>query len=153
MPETPSRPPLFETRVYGLPRPQGSLTLYGTNGRGKPKLGHGQPLILWRETCVTALRAALPVGWVPLSSSAAVQLRFYLPRPQRHFTRHGDLRNDAPTYVANGADLDKLVRGVFDALTISGVIADDRHVSLVRAEKVYADANSDAGVQIALWGL
>jgi Holliday junction resolvase RusA-like endonuclease len=45
-------------------------------------------------------------------------------------------------------DLDKLLRGIGDALQISGVISNDGQIVSIEAHKVYSEVPGDNGVEI-----
>jgi Holliday junction resolvase RusA-like endonuclease len=144
---------VFSARLRGVPRPQGSLVPYGYSKTGRPQYAHPATLIEWRENIVTAMKERLPEGWTPLTGPLGIRLDFYLPRPERHYFRDGRLRPDAPSYVSEGADLDKLTRALFDATTIAGVVDDDRRYALIeRATKTYAPP-SDMGAYVEIWRL
>jgi len=109
--------------VLGTPAPQGS----------KRHVGRGimvescKALAPWRESVIWAAREAR--GDVTINGPVAVAIVFYLPRPK-----------SAPKRVTvpfRKPDLDKLCRGVLDALTIAGVIDDDALVVLLHARKLF----------------
>ena len=79
-----------------------------------------------------------------------VTVTFWLPRPVSHYrtgARSQQLRKGAPIHPANGPDLDKLVRGVLDALTDAGMFEDDRQVQSLIAWKRYTNRDAAAGEQ------
>jgi len=111
--------------VLGTPAPQGS----------KRHVGRGimvescKALPPWREAIVWAVREARNRenfnGW--FECPVFVCIDFYLPRPKS--TPKRILR------PFRKPDVDKLVRSVFDSLTIAGVIDDDARVVNLHAEK------------------
>lgn len=73
-----------------------------------------------------------------LEGAVVVIAEFRFTRPPSHFTKGGELRKGAPM-TPGRPDIDKLLRGLLDALT--GVaFRDDSQVSDIDARKVYADA-------------
>lgn len=129
----------WQFEVRGTPAPQGS----------KRHVGHGilveaaAPRVkAWREAVRSEAQRAIG-DEPPLDGPVAVWVRLYLPRPKAHFRtgRHAhELRPDAPDFVAQTPDVDKLLRSTLDALTDAGAWRDDRQVAEVTASKVYRDA-------------
>lgn len=99
--------------VAGLPAPQGSKRHVG---RGV-MVESSKRLKPWREDVRQAVLAQLD-GRPPLDGPVHVQLVFWLPRPKSHPKTRRTLPTTAP-------DVDKLLRGVLDALTSAGAIRDD----------------------------
>lgn len=112
--------------VLGMPAPQGSKSFKGMSKSGHAIMADDcKALKPWRESVIWAAREAR--GGVTLTGPVFVLIDFYLPRPK-----------SAPKWINRPfrrPDLDKLVRGVFDALTIAGVIDDDARVVTLHAEK------------------
>jgi hypothetical protein len=109
--------------VPGHPRSQGSL---------KPNMAHaGRYTADWRAEVVTAAEDAWHPGrrtWMgldhdrpPITDAVAVTCHFTFRKPPR--TEH-----EAFPVGGKHPDLDKLIRCVWDALVIAGVLADDRLV-------------------------
>ena len=128
----------------GRPVTQGSSRAFVVRGRGgaRPRAAvtHDSPhLRQWRGVVAVA---ALQAGAQVLTREAAVSvgLVFVLGRPAGHLgtgRRVGRLRPSAPALpVGRVGDVDKLARGVLDALT--GVCwVDDSQVVDLRARKIY----------------
>lgn len=134
-------PRRLQFEVPGIPQPQGSTKSFQARGRvvttsDNPKL---RP---WRDAVCWHARAALG-RQAPFACPLVVSAVFYLPRPAGHFgsgRNAGQLRPAAPAYPAVKPDLDKLVRGVLDALSEAGVWRDDAQVvALGEVAKVYGD--------------
>ena len=109
-------------RIDGLPAPQGSKRHIG-NGRmieASKKVGP------WRAA---VLEAVAPLSFEPFSGSVGIEIVFWLEKPK-------SVKRDLPTVPP---DLDKLVRGLFDALTLASVWTDDAIVIEVKSWKFYAD--------------
>lgn len=83
-----------------------------------------------------------------------VGIVFHVKRPKAHY-RTGRfsrlLRDDAPTYVAQDPDVDKLVRATFDGLQVAGVIYDDNRIVCVRAMMLWANGRAGAAIEIHTW--
>jgi Holliday junction resolvase RusA-like endonuclease len=124
--------------VPGIPRPQGSKTYLG-KGRMKESSPH---LAGWREAIMwIARKAAGEIDWRPGTNKFVVDLVFAFPRPQTHYrsvNKQPVLRDDAPLFYDNTPDVDKLIRAVFDSLTLAGVWGDDKRAVGISARKVYA---------------
>lgn len=114
----------LELFIPGDPAPQGSKRHVG-NGRfieASKKVGP------WRA----AVKAAVAeLDFVPFDEPVEVFATYLLPRPK---TVTRDLPSVPP-------DLDKLERGLFDALTQAGVWSDDSLVVDSHPSKRYADGN------------
>ena len=118
----------FPIFIPGTPIPQGSKSvtrtgiMFEANNRLKP----------WRETmsnAFTAWTATFQGTWEPFDGPLAVDVTFWMPRPQR------------PKYSlpAVKPDADKLCRALGDAMTTSGLIADDARITTWHARKRYSD--------------
>ncbi|HLP97629.1 MAG TPA: RusA family crossover junction endodeoxyribonuclease [Sideroxyarcus sp.] len=114
---------MIRLRVYGDPAPQGSKRHVG-NGRmveASKKVGP------WRKAVSEAVDGL--ALFEPLDGPLEVDVTFYVPRPR-------SVKRMLPHVPP---DLDKLLRGLFDALTIAGVWVDDSLVVRVYAAEFYAD--------------
>ena len=118
----------FPIWIPGTPIPQGSKSvtrtgvMFEANRQLKP----------WRETmsnAFTAWTATFQGVWEPYDGPLAVDVTFWMPRPQR------------PKYSlpAVKPDADKLCRALGDAMTTSGLIADDARITTWHARKRYGD--------------
>lgn len=119
--------------VIGTPAPQGSKTKWGTedNPRTAP----------WRAT--VAAEAALHRDQITGDSLAAgpvkVDALFVFPRPKSHYrtgSHAGELKPNAPVWVATKPDADKLARAIGDALT-GVLLRDDSLIVSWTLRKVY----------------
>ena len=137
--------------VYGIPRPQGSLSLFRSKD-GREVAKYGQPVIEWRALVTTAVRAAWPGPM--LEGAVMVSVVFEMPRPLGHFgsgRNAGTLKPSAPPYPANGSDLDKLVRAIGDGITDAGTVwRDDSQVCRLVASKIYVPVGSVPGCSIRI---
>lgn len=132
--------------VAGTPAQQGSKTAVVING--VPRLIEGastkarKALKTWRDAVAMAARAAASVkGCEPFTGPMSVDLDFWLALPATDPYRHRH---------ATTPDLDKLIRAVLDALTISAVISDDSRVCSITATKLYAREGRVPGVDVTI---
>jgi crossover junction endodeoxyribonuclease RusA len=123
--------------AYGDPKPQGSKRHVG-NG----VLIEASNVKPWRK----AIAAAVFETWVrsgddrPFTEPVVVYATFYMPRPK-------SVKRELPSVAP---DLDKLMRGLGDALSIdSQALADDALIVAWKAAKVYADGH-EPGVSVAI---
>ena len=130
----------MKIRVYGEPAPQGSKTAIVRNGRAI-MFESSKKLPGWRDTCLMACTVAAKEHDAPILGPVTLYLTFHMPRPKSVSRRYP---NSAP-------DLDKLVRGVGDALQESGVLANDGQIVSLKAHKIYAAETGDAGVEIEIY--
>lgn len=138
-------------RVYGIPAPQGSKIPGVSSKTGKMFVREqsGKTLSTWRED---VKQAALIARGVPdpkanpddlvkqgaydqppiptLTGGIRLGITFYMPRPASVTVKRRPLPIVAP-------DLDKMVRGVGDALKAAGVYKDDAQIVSIQASKVY----------------
>ena len=133
-------------RVSGEPITQGSMKIVSV--RGRAQVVHDKDALLgWRDRIAWQVRGASRLA-PPLEGPVSVTLMFWLTRPKSHFTRTGALRSSAPAYPTAKRDLDKLVRGVLDALTMGMVWKDDGQVIDLDLKKRWASAAEEPGVYI-----
>lgn len=126
--------------VDARPIPQGSLMPNRINGT--VHYAKADRLYEWRA----AIARACPVG-VPAAGPYRVSITFRLVRPQSHRGARGILPRYADSMPISMPDLDKLVRGVLDALT-GRVWDDDSQVVELHASKVYAEGRPGASIEI-----
>ena len=120
--------------VPGVAAPQGSKRHVG----GGRLVESSTLLKPWRATIAAECHAAGIAG-LRLDAPLYVSLRFAITRPASHFGKRG-LLPSAPAYPTRKPDVDKLARGVLDALaTDAAVIADDARVVTLKSFKHFAD--------------
>ena len=132
--------------VGGVPQPQGSKTPIVRNGVAVVIEGRRGParraFKAWRSAVEIAARAAqLQTRLQSLDGPLRVELTFRMPRPAAAKKR---------AFPAVRPDIDKLCRAVLDALTSSGLIADDSRIVAMQATKLYATGPADTGVTVSL---
>jgi Holliday junction resolvase RusA-like endonuclease len=127
-------------RVYGDPAPQGSKTGRVVNGH-VVMWESSKRLPGWRESVVMAAKVSfMENNREQLLGPVSLHCTFYMPRPKSVSRKYP---NTAP-------DLDKLLRGIGDALQIAGVISNDGQIVSIEAHKVYSEVPADNGVEIWL---
>lgn len=123
-------------RVIGIPQPKGSTRAFKRGDRvivtsDNPRIAD------WQHAIATVART---LGAAPFVGAVAVAIVFRLPRPKSQPRR---------VYPVCRPDLDKLARGVFDAL-IGILIADDSAVVELVARKYYADTGTAPCAEITV---
>lgn len=133
--------------VNGTPAPQGSKNFY--NGRPVEASKRIKP---WREAIVAACMRDKIAGLM-IDTPISVSVDFLIARPKAHYKSPEVLRDDAPDFVAKTPDIDKLLRGVYDSLTIARVIKDDALIVSGSQSKVYvAPSLSGANIHLSVLG-
>ena len=128
--------------VIGTPGPQGSKRHVG-NGIMRESSAKVAP---WRQDVVAAARLALGIGVAaPLDGPLALTITFRFPATTSwkaaDKTRGWRWKDRTP-------DLDKLLRSTGDALTTSGLIADDARIVAISAEKIETTGWTGAAIHI-----
>lgn len=123
--------------VPGVPAPKGSHRYLG-RGRVIDDNPRTRP---WQElVAVIAQKSARQQGWTVPDRRAplAVSCVAVFPRPKAHFGKGGLLRPDMPVWHTTRPDLDKVLRALLDALTLSGAVwADDAQAVKAIGQKWY----------------
>jgi Holliday junction resolvase RusA-like endonuclease len=87
-----------------------------------------------------ALQCATYAPKLPLTGALTLLVRFYMPRPKKHFRTGkfaGILRDDAPILHSGRPDISNLVKFVEDAL--NGIFwKDDSQIVILHASKYYS---------------
>ena len=139
-------------RIKGIPGAQGSkvLTRWGSMRESSAKVAPWRQAVMW----TTENEYQSP----PIIDPVCVDITFFFARPKHHYGtgKNADkLKPSAPehcTSCANG-DLDKLVRGLLDPLTVrcgGNVLRDDSQVVRLRCSKQYASAEESPGALVLL---
>lgn len=141
----------------GTPAPQGSKTAIPAKTKagvytGKVSLVESSKALKpWREVVAAAARAAKGSWLVTVPEGPVIlTIEFRFQRPKGHYgtgRNAGKLKDWAPAYHLTKPDIDKLERGILDALTMAGVYKDDSQAVSVTAWKAYAD-NGAPGVTV-----
>lgn len=129
---------MFHFRAYGNPRPQGSKRHVGNNRFIEASAG----LKEWREAVARSIfeQQAKNKDFVRFEEPVVVNAVFLMPRP-------GTVKRLWPSV---SPDLDKLQRGLGDAMSInSELLADDALIVEWQSSKVYVDPH-EAGVVVTV---
>lgn len=126
--------------VPGIPQPQGSVRAFMPKGCPRPVLTSDNPkLKAWRK--LIAMHARNAWANVMTDEPVVVHLTFTFRRPKSASVRKRPAMTVRP-------DLDKLARGVLDAMT--GVVwRDDSQVTVLCCSKAYVDDDGD-GVHVRI---
>ena len=129
---------ILEEWIPGTPRPQGNPQQITKNYHRYPST-----TVEHRNEVIRFLRVALGSrGAEPFDCAVKLSAKFYFQRPKSHYGtgRNAEtLRDSAPPEHIQTPDTDKLLRLLCDALTIAGVIVDDRLIVAVVGRKCWAD--------------
>lgn len=137
----------------GTPAPQGSKNTTALKDKSGEYTGKvnvyesSKKLKPWRAVVAAAARAA---RGPTIEGPAILTIEFRLERPKGHYgtgRNAGKLKPSAPTHHLKKPDVDKLERGILDALTIAGIYKDDSQVVSVTSWKTFAD-NAPPGVTV-----
>lgn len=125
--------------VPGRPRPQGSKRPFVNKHTGRVQMVESSKHIgEWRAR-VSQIAAQAMEGMELLAGPVTMNVTFVLGRPKAHYRTGRNahlLRDGQPVAPCSTPDVDKLLRGVLDALT-GTVFADDGQVVAVVARKVF----------------
>jgi Holliday junction resolvase RusA-like endonuclease len=128
----------MHVRVYGDPAPQGSKTARVINGH-VVMWESSKKLPGWRESVIMACKvAAMENNNFQLLGPVSLICTFHMPRP----------KSVSRKYPNTMPDLDKLLRGIGDAIQLSGLISNDGQIVSVEAHKIYSESPADNGVEI-----
>lgn len=127
--------------VPGVPRPQGSKRAIPNprNPKRPILVEQSKGLKDWRGDVKRAAMEAYSESDL-LDGPLCLLAEFVFPRPKKHYTPKGVLRDDAPLYHSSrsGPDTSKLIRSIEDAMT--GVVyLDDGLIAHEAARKLYGE--------------
>lgn len=140
----------IEFTVVGTPVPGGSKRAYVNPKTGRANVvdASGDRVKGWRAAVVEAAMAVKPKD-APITSPVSVSMVFRLQRPKGHYGKRG-LRRSAPGTPAKRPDVLKLARAVEDAVTDSGLWADDAQIVQEVLCKLYAELGEVPGVDVVV---
>lgn len=128
--------------VPGTPVPQGGMRAYVQKGKAFVTNTSPGPLARYRSDIWDAWsKSANPDA---MGGPIYIDVVFTFKRPDKHYLPANtkrpvrELREDAPQYMTQSPDIDKLLRAVLDALT-GRAYADDREVAHILAIKVWGE--------------
>lgn len=127
--------------VAGQPVPKGSARAFVVRGRARITDAAGGPLKSW-AAAVHGAAQDLMAGQLPLDGPVELSLEFTLRRPASHPKR-------ARTWPTSKPDIDKLTRGVMDALT-KVVYWDDAQVVTLYVTEAWAAVDVDRGPGVVI---
>lgn len=119
----------FQLTVFGEPAPQGSKIAHALPGGKIVMREVSKKIDPWRGAVKMAVLNLVGDDFEPFDAPLEIETTFFLKRGST-------IRRPLP---AVAPDLDKLERGLFDALTGAGVWRDDSLVVSSISKKVYAD--------------
>jgi len=153
---------VLEFTVVGKPEPQGSTKAFvpvhpktkqpfrrADGGIVVNVTSDNPKLKAWRERIKIAADGS---AWVddPMAGPVTVDVTFYLKRPDGHMgtgRNAGTVKASAPAFPVVRPDVDKLIRGLLDALT--GLAwGDDSQVVEIVARKRYAAPGESEGARV-----
>lgn len=145
-----AKPSVIHLKFLGEPAPQGSKTVtrYGSVREVSTKI---QP---WRASVQYACDEQYKGA--PIAEPVALDVTFVLPRPKgdygtgRNATK---LKPSAPMHHTKTPDLDKLLRGLLDPMTVKcggNVLSDDSIVIELNGKKRYAEPGESVGALVSI---
>lgn len=145
----------WRIEVLGDPVPQGSTRAFGRKGKVFTTNDPTGKIEKWRaDVRADATRLVQSGNARSLTGPIAVRMTFRFRRPASHFLPANSkrpaaiLRPDAPTWVAQDPDVDKLARAVLDALT-TVCYGDDHQVAMLHAEQRWTDQAPGVAIEVA----
>jgi Holliday junction resolvase RusA-like endonuclease len=136
--------------VAGIPAPQGSKRAFRNQHTQRiQQVETSKRLPDWRQDIRAAAESAM-ADRPPITGAVAVDVDFTYQRPKSHLTTKSELRSSAPRFAATGADIDKLVRAILDAIQVKTggcLIADDKLVVELHSSKTW---DEKPGARIAV---
>jgi crossover junction endodeoxyribonuclease RusA len=130
-------------KLYGEPKPKGSMKCIGARGKVKHQLVESVDNEGWREI-VTAGARRFVHEQADQHQSVYVEMTFSLSRPRSHYGTGRNahrVANSAPLWptLQGAGDSDKFARLVLDALQDAGVLRNDAQVRPLYVDKAYWD--------------
>jgi Holliday junction resolvase RusA-like endonuclease len=74
----------------------------------------------------------------PTTNPVKVSIHFWMPRPNSHYNKKGEVKPIAPFNHIKKPDIDNCIKAVMDSLNGLGFWVDDSQVFSVEADKNYA---------------
>ena len=145
-----AKPNVIRLKFLGDPAPQGSKTVSRWGGLREVSTKI-QP---WRASVQYA--SAEQYKGEPIAEAVALDVTFILPRAKNHYGTGRNatkLKPSAPTHHIKTPDLDKLLRGVLDPMTVKcggNVLSDDSIVVELNGRKRYAEAGESIGALVCI---
>lgn len=126
----------IEFTVYGKPIPQGSMhAVQGKYQKFPSIISNQKDLRPWRQDVATQAQLEMVKGgWAVQSGAIRVACFFFFQKPKS--------AKKSVEHKLTKPDIDKLLRGILDALT-SVVFVDDSQVVAVNVFKAFTDGNPE----------
>jgi crossover junction endodeoxyribonuclease RusA len=137
---------ILDVWVPGVPEPQGSLKAFVIGGKAR-LTSTNKRLKSWRSDVCDAVAAVIGPRPQAFLGPMVVHCHFWFARPASQSGKKG-LLPSAPREKITRPDIDKLLRGACDALTIAGVWADDSQVVTIVGHKKFAGEGETVGARI-----
>lgn len=142
--------PYIHLKFLGEPAPQGSKTVtrYGSLREVSTKI---HP---WRASVQYACEKQY--HGKPITDPVEMEVTFILPRPKSDYGtgRNAEkLKDSAPRQHTKTPDLDKLLRGILDPMTVKcggNVLIDDAAIVGILCRKRYAEAGESVGALVSI---
>jgi len=136
----------YSAFIPGKPEPQGSTKAFVVGGRARVTSDNTN-LMPWRALAVTKLQEMARDWPLPLFSGAVyVQVEFVFPRLKSH---PKTAKGAQPEHTVK-PDIDKLLRALYDAMTVTGVVRDDACITKGWQSKRYAKIGEAAGTLVTI---
>jgi Holliday junction resolvase RusA-like endonuclease len=136
-------------RILAVPAPQGSKRAFVDRaGNARMDDSGGAALRSWRAAVTEeAARAREDLGRA-LIPPVSVEVTFRWTMPA---ARPKAIRDRGYARKSTKPDVDKVVRSLLDGLAAAGLIADDSHVSDLRARKIEVAPGQWTGAEATVW--
>lgn len=145
-----AKPDVIRLKFLGEPAPQGSKTVSRWGGLREVS-AKIQP---WRASVQYA--CSEQYKGEPIAQAVELEVTFVLPRAKNHYGTGRNatkLKDSAPTHHTKTPDLDKLLRGILDPMTVKcggNVLIDDSCVVALNGRKRYAEASESSGALVTI---
>jgi Holliday junction resolvase RusA-like endonuclease len=141
----------IEFFVPGVPKPGGSKRAFFNKKTGRAiVVDDCKRNKDWRASVTLAAYEAMN-GRQLFPGPLAIEFRFYMPRPKKHYRANGQLKPDAPKYHTHKPDATKLTRSTEDALT-GTLWRDDAEIAMQLIYKLY-DQGQGCGCSVVVKSL
>ncbi len=148
-PPAPNR--LLDLFIPGIPKPQPrarAFALKTDDGKYVARNKISGTAEGWKDVIARELKPVIP--WEPLECPVAMELEFYLPRPQDLMRKRDP---EGPVPHTKAGDIDNFIKAVMDCLTQLGLWHDDKQVFRVSAAKYFAAKHGRTGMRIVVEAL
>ena len=147
-PEVAAPTRIVDLFIAGVPKPQPrarAFALKTDDGKYVARNKISGTAEGWKDVIARELKAVIP--WEPLECPVAMELQFYLPRPQDLMRKRDP---EGPIPHTKAGDIDNFIKAVMDCLTQLGLWHDDKQVFRVSASKYFAAKHGRTGMRIVV---